>query len=428
MNVLITSASNKVWLIQAFRKALINNGGGNVYAADIVAEKVALYFADDFFILPKSDNEIFVSELLKSCLNENIDLIIPTRDAELKILSENKQLFSAYNIKVMVADPESIMICQDKYSFYQFCIKNNHRTIKTNIDSENVDFEYPVFVKPKVGSGGVNTFIAKSEKKLKQFLLLYDETRFVMQPLIKESEYTIDLFSDFEGNVISVVVRKRINIQYGESIVGKIECNRTIVEQTTKIARNLKLVGHNTIQCFYNKEQNQVTFIEVNPRYGGGAALGFSGGNSTPEYLIQLMQNKLLKTNDFSNIKANELWMFKYTAQVFLTKKTDGFISAVTEKKIFCIDIDGTICTEMCQYVDAQPVKSVIKKINQLYNNGHTIILLTSRGYSSGFDWMPLLEEQMEKWGVLYHEIRQGKPYADYYIDNKAINIFDWVG
>jgi hypothetical protein len=29
-------------------------------------------------------------------------------------------------------------------------------------------------------------------------------------------------------------------------------------------------------------------------------------------------------------------------------------------------------------------------------------------------------------WGALYHDLILGKPYADHYIDDKSIDLFDW--
>ena len=36
-------------------------------------------------------------------------------------------------------------------------------------------------------------------------------------------------------------------------------------------------------------------------------------------------------------------------------------------------------------------------------------------------------EKQLNDWGVKYHNLIMGKPYADYYIDNKAVDVLDWV-
>ena len=49
----------------------------------------------------------------------------------------------------------------------------------------------------------------------------------------------------------------------------------------------------------------------------------------------------------------------------------------------------------------------------------------TSRGAKSSHDWIPLTKEQLRDWGAKYHEVSQGKPYADYYIDNKSVDVLD---
>ena len=90
---------------------------------------------------------------------------------------------------------------------------------------------------------------------------------------------------------------------------------------------------------------------------------------------------------------------------------------------IYCMDLDGTICTktEDTSYHDAQPIDLMVKKVNQLYDIGHTIKIYTARGGTTGKDWSDLTEKQLKKWGVKYHELIMGKPAADYYIDDKAM-------
>lgn len=92
----------------------------------------------------------------------------------------------------------------------------------------------------------------------------------------------------------------------------------------------------------------------------------------------------------------------------------------------FCIDIDETICTRRyCganDYEDAVPMAERISAVNDLYDKGHYIIYFTARGTQTGIDWRDKTEEQFEKWGVKYHELLFGKPYADFYIDDKAMS------
>lgn len=88
--------------------------------------------------------------------------------------------------------------------------------------------------------------------------------------------------------------------------------------------------------------------------------------------------------------------------------------------KIVC-DIDGVIAqkTPGNRYDQATPNLVNISILQKLHQQGHTIILHTARGYTTGIDWREVTEKQMEKWGVPYDDLVFGKPDADFYIDDK---------
>lgn len=96
-------------------------------------------------------------------------------------------------------------------------------------------------------------------------------------------------------------------------------------------------------------------------------------------------------------------------------------------KKKYCFDIDGTLCTNTeGAYESAEPFDDVIAKVNALYDQGCMIYLYTARGSTTGIDWRHLTEDQLSRWGVKYHSLHFGKPTADIYVDDKAVNIKDW--
>lgn len=94
---------------------------------------------------------------------------------------------------------------------------------------------------------------------------------------------------------------------------------------------------------------------------------------------------------------------------------------------IYCFDIDGTLCTNTeGDYTRAEPYLEVIARVNRLFAEGHQILLYTARGATTGIDWRELTECQMQEWKVCYHKLFMGKPTADIYVDDKAINSADW--
>jgi uncharacterized HAD superfamily protein len=83
------------------------------------------------------------------------------------------------------------------------------------------------------------------------------------------------------------------------------------------------------------------------------------------------------------------------------------------------IDLDGTICTEERTFSRAlaRPLPDSIENVNRLYQQGHTIIIYTSR------TWMEF--EMTAAWlqqnGIKYHQLMMGKPIGDIWIDDRAV-------
>lgn len=101
--------------------------------------------------------------------------------------------------------------------------------------------------------------------------------------------------------------------------------------------------------------------------------------------------------------------------------------------KTFCFDIDGVLGEKADikdmnnDYFNNTPNKEMIKICNKLYENGNTIVLHTARGSGSGIDWRQKTIEQLTQWGVKFHSLTFGKPAADFYIDDKGVDINSFV-
>jgi hypothetical protein len=103
----------------------------------------------------------------------------------------------------------------------------------------------------------------------------------------------------------------------------------------------------------------------------------------------------------------------------------------------YVFDIDGTICTTKDgDYYKSQPITNRIEKINELYNDGHTIVFNTARGMGRTSNnallahrlFFHLTQTQLENWGVKYHKLFMGKPSGDVYVDDKGKSDIDYFG
>jgi capsule biosynthesis phosphatase len=101
-----------------------------------------------------------------------------------------------------------------------------------------------------------------------------------------------------------------------------------------------------------------------------------------------------------------------------------------------CFDLDRTLVTPPVipgDYSTVKPVPSTILKLQQLYADGHTIIIHTARrmlthGGNAGLavaDIGATTWNTLKQFEIPYHELVFGKPYAHFYIDDKAVNAYD---
>ena len=99
----------------------------------------------------------------------------------------------------------------------------------------------------------------------------------------------------------------------------------------------------------------------------------------------------------------------------------------------YIFDLDGTLCHTPesrgpdggfleRHYGECTPYPSRIAAVNRLYDEGHTIVIDTARGASTGVNWLPLTTQQLANWGLRYHKLRVGtKAGGDLYIDDRSV-------
>jgi carbamoyl-phosphate synthase large subunit len=310
MNVAILSASKKVWLVQAFQRGLAAVGGGRVWALDCDPHAAALQAADAAELSPRGDGPEFLDWLELWCRRERIALVVPTRDGELALLAGAAERFLRAGVRLVVSPAEALALCRDKRRFAEFCRERGFAT-PAKFDVKAVP-AFPVFVKPRTGQAGQGAQRIGSAEELAAHG--FDAEREILQEFVDAPEYTIDVFVDWEGRLISSVPRERVRVVDGESVVGRTVRDDELAESAGRLALALGLRAHVTVQAF--RGPGPIRFIEVNPRFGGGAALGFAAGCPTPEWLLRLASGEIVAAQPGRYEEG--LWMFRHTADQFL--------------------------------------------------------------------------------------------------------------
>lgn len=294
MKILFTSIGRRVELVQAFRNAADKlNESLEIWGSDISISAPALQFCDKKEITCRIDNPSYISNLIDICEREKIDCLIPTIDTDLMLLSEHKVEFKSIGTRVLVGRSEKIKICRDKnYTADYFCSLGLKSPKPVN-DIELYQGGFPAFIKPKDGSSSINAYRADSYEELLSYSERIDD--YIIQPFISGKEYTIDIFCDHAGNPIFITPRERMAVRAGEVLKTKITQDEQMITEMKIMVSDFKPDGQITVQLIQDENTGENFYIEINPRFGGGAPLSIKAGADSAEAVIKELKGEVLE-------------------------------------------------------------------------------------------------------------------------------------
>lgn len=289
------------------------------FGTDTTALSSAFQLCDKKFLVKPIAHRDYIKQLLEIVKTNKVKLLVPTVDLDLKLLAKNKSKFSALGCFVLVSSPEVVDICQDKRKTFRFLKKNNFDTpvtmsVKTALAKKKLN--WPYFLKPWDGYAGRGIAKVKNRRELLFFSKKIPNC--LVQEFIEGSEYTCDVYVDFNMKVRCVVPRKRIEVRAGEVSKGQVVRNSRIMNEAVEVVEKLGAgPGVITLQLFLT-EDDRIKFIEVNPRLGGGVPLSIKAGADFPKWILQELVGR--RTNiRFDGFKEN-LVMLRYDSEVWFEK------------------------------------------------------------------------------------------------------------
>jgi carbamoyl-phosphate synthase large subunit len=273
MNILVSCAGGPaaVGVIKSIHDS-DSQGIHKIVAIDCDELSVGFHLADRGYVVPFSVEDDFWKEVLKIIKKEEINLIVPTGDADIVHFARNKSMLARIGITNFMSDYETILNCQNKLNFYEEGKRKglHHLFPKTSANWE--DIEFPILCKPKRGSGSRGIELWENESQIKDFSLidnLHYSSDYIYQEYLPGTEYTIDVFCDLDGNVLSVIPRERLQTKAGISSKGRIIRNDDIEKACIQLCKSFKVKGPVCIQMKDDISGHPI-FVEMNPRFGGG--------------------------------------------------------------------------------------------------------------------------------------------------------------
>ncbi len=291
MIILFTSIGRRVELIQTYKAAAKKRGIDlTIVGGDVSATAPALQFCDDTVILPSIKEKGYIPFLIDYCEKKQIDALIPTIDTDLQLLADNREKFST--TRVVISDSKKVRLCRDKRLTSAYFMSVGLKS-PTTVDSINQYVGgFPAFIKPKDGSSSVSAFKVRSIDELYAFSKIVPD--YIIQPYVSGTEYTVDIFCDFDGNPIFITPRVRLAVRSGEVLKTRIEQDEKIIQEMQLLIADFKPCGAITIQMIRDDITGEDFYLEINPRYGGGAPLSIKAGADSAEMMLRLMCGEMI--------------------------------------------------------------------------------------------------------------------------------------
>lgn len=288
-----------------------------------------------FRSVPMAGSDEYLNTIMSYCRDFSIDVVIPGSEAELKVLSKQREALAERGVLLLVNTHEVITICMDKEltnaKLSEFGYKcPRYSRIQSFEEIQNIEF-FPAVVKPASGGGGSrDVFIVQDDRELRAIceylgLGLHTESVFVQEYVgDPESEFTVGVLHDQDGKFVnsmalnrhlkgglsvrSSVTNRTENAQLGDKLIissgisqGRVDDFPEVTRQCEEIAEALGSRGPLNFQC---RLVNGVVYIfEINPRFSGTSYMRAMLGFNEADLLIrhQLLGEKIQRKFAYKN-------------------------------------------------------------------------------------------------------------------------------
>ena len=227
MNLLFCSVGRRGELIKDFKNSM--------------KDDVYIVATDKQYIVPLITDNEYIPILLDICRKEKINAITTLIDPEIEILAKNRELFQELGVEVLAPYLETAQLCFDKYKMFEYLKQHGINTVNTysNINDFEKDYtkkiiDFPVFVKPRTGSGSVGAKKINDINELK--LYCAEDDNLIIQEYMDGQDLDADVYVDtISHKPVSIFTKKKIETKIGGA-------NKTISFKDKKLFRTLNLM------------------------------------------------------------------------------------------------------------------------------------------------------------------------------------------
>lgn len=274
-----------------------------VIGADIHNDHASKFIYEKCYIISRCSEERYREDVYNIVNQNNIDVVIPISEPELRLFGLNNYGDSYLNVPTVLVNQLALDVGFDKMATSKFLEKNELPYPKTYPISRYFEDNFPVLIKSRNGSGGKSIHVVSNQTELLSFQNIYPE--YIVQEYLddKDGEFTCGLFRSSSGEIRDIIFKRKLIggfSGYGERVE-----NEKVSSVLSKLAISLNLVGSINVQLRIVGETPVI--FEINPRFSSTVLFRHLMGF---EDLIWSIQDKFnLKINCCNlNLKMNKFY------------------------------------------------------------------------------------------------------------------------
>lgn len=323
MNILFCSVGRRCELLKDFRNTMGETG--KIVVTDLSIYAPAAYFADKFYQVPRIDDPTYISTILDICRKEEINAVTTCIDPEIMLLAEHRTEFTEIGVEVLAPYEETARICFDKFQMFQYLMSKGITTVLTYGDLESFiqaeqagEIAFPVFVKPREGSGSVGARTVSNMAALVE-AMEQDHSLIIQEFMGDAVDMDADIYIDtISHKPVALFSKRKLETKIGGASKTVSFKDQKLVDFVCNALSVFKFNGPIDMDLWYRNGEYYLS--EVNPRFGGAYLHAYGAGID----FVKLIENNVVgKENnaEFNNYDDNVVMMM-YDSVVI--KKIEG--------------------------------------------------------------------------------------------------------
>jgi carbamoyl-phosphate synthase large subunit len=315
-NILLTSAGRRSYLVKYFKEALGNHG--RVLTTNSIQPYPASYYSDVSLTVPYAFEPEFEEALIKIVVEHNIRMLFSLHDWEAPYIAAFAEKLKALGSIPVIAGPETLKICVDKYATAQFLQEKGFPSLKTFLSAietlkaiDRGEIDFPLIIKPRYGQGSIDLFRVDDRRELRGYFELLlrktdkggfnlypNQDLFIIQEFARGHEYGLNVLNDLEGKFVKSFTIRKLAMRHGETDSAVVEDHPEIRLIGEQLGKHLGIPGLLDVDVILTKRGPFV--LELNPRFGGQYPFLHSAGINIPRWLIALGQGRTPRPTDLN--------------------------------------------------------------------------------------------------------------------------------